>query len=106
MTSRERFLTAVKNQKPDRVPACPCLSYMVPAKRTGKPFWDVFLRNNPPVWKAYLSAVDYFGIDGRMIYGGLEYVHDKKEVATETSVIEKNSDKIHGKKNQPAAFRG
>lgn len=94
MTPRERFLTAVKNQKPDRVPACPCLSYMVPAKRTGKPFWDVFLRNNPPVWKAYLSAVDYFGIDGRMIYGGLEYVHDKKEVTTETSVIEKNSDKI------------
>jgi uroporphyrinogen decarboxylase len=94
MSPRERFLTAVKNEKPDRVPACPCLSYMIPAKRTGKPFWDVFLHNDPPVWKAYLEAVDYYGIDGRMIYGGLEFTYKKKEVETKTSIIEKNDEKL------------
>ncbi|MBL8028226.1 MAG: hypothetical protein JNL74_17515 [Fibrobacteres bacterium] len=94
MSSRERFLTAVRNEKPDRVPACPCLSNMVPARRTGKPFWDITLNNDPPLWKAYLDAVRYYGIDGRMIYGGIDYefapgtVPEKK-----TEIISKESDK-------------
>lgn len=90
MSRRERFLTAIRHGKPDRVPACPCLSYMVPAKRTGKPFWEVFLRSNPPVWKAYLEAVRYFGIDGRMIYNGLDYQYSpgKKPVSREEIIRE------------------
>jgi uroporphyrinogen decarboxylase len=96
MTHRERFLAAVKNQKPDRVPACPCLSNMIPAKRTGKPFWEVYLNNDPPLWKAYLEASRYFDLDGRLIYGGISFKvseRDKAKLAVSTEIIEKNSEK-------------
>ena len=36
---------------------------------TGKPFWDIEMRETPPLWKAYIEAVKYFGIDGWFIYG-------------------------------------
>ncbi len=88
MTSRERFIAAVKNEQPDRVPACPCLSYMVPAHRTGKPFWKVAWDADPPLWKAYLDAVRYFGIDGRLIYGGLRFTDDKAAMVKRESVRE------------------
>lgn len=97
MSHRERFLTAVKNQKPDRVPACPCLSNMVPAKRTGKPFWDVYLHNNPTLWKAYLEAARYFDLDGRMIYGGMAFKYaasDSAKLSTSTETLESNPEKI------------
>lgn len=53
---------------PDRVPVIPDISNMVPARRTGKPFWAVYLHNDPPLDEAYLDAVRYFGMDGWYIY--------------------------------------
>jgi uroporphyrinogen decarboxylase len=95
MTHRERFLTAVKHGRPDRVPACPCLSYMVPAKRTERPFWDVFYYGDPPIWKAYLAAARYFGIDGRLIYGGLRYRHDApSKVQSKTEIVSRTEDRL------------
>jgi uroporphyrinogen decarboxylase len=38
--------------------------------------------------------VDYFGIDGRMIYGGLQFIPEKNEVQAKTSIIEKADDKL------------
>ena len=64
MTSRERMLAAMRNQQPDRVPVAPDISNMVPCRLTGKPFWDIYLYQNPPLWQAYMAAVDYFGLDG------------------------------------------
>jgi len=64
MTSKERMLVAMKNDKPDMVPVAPDMSQMIPCKLTGKPFWDIYLYNNPPRWKAYIDAVRYFGFDG------------------------------------------
>ncbi len=63
MTSKERFLTAMKNGVPDRVPVTPDFSNMIPAKRTGLPFWDIYFHNEVPLWRAYLDTADYFGID-------------------------------------------
>lgn len=63
MTSRERFLTAMKNRIPDRVPVTPDISTMIPAKRTGLPFWDVFFYGKADFRKAFLDASDYFGLD-------------------------------------------
>jgi hypothetical protein len=53
---------------PDRVPVIPDISNMVPARLTGKPFWEIYYHNNPPLDEAYLSAVKHFGIDGWYIY--------------------------------------
>jgi len=69
MTSRERMLTAFRNQQPDRVPVSPDMSNMIPAKLTGKPFWDIYLYGDPPLWKAYIEAVKHYKIDGWQ-YGG------------------------------------
>ena len=80
MTSKERFLIAMRNRVPDRVPVTPDISNYIPAKRTGLPFWDVYFNNTVPLWRAYLDAADYFGIDAWIAscWGyGSHYLPDK-----------------------------
>ena len=64
MTPRQRMLTAMRNGIPDRVPVAPDTSNMIPCRLTGKPFWDIYLYQDPPLWQAYIDAAKYFGIDG------------------------------------------
>ena len=64
MTSKERMLTALRNGQPDRVPVTPDISNMIPCRLTGKPFWDIYLYDDPPWWQTYINAVKHFGIDG------------------------------------------
>ena len=64
MTSKERILTTFQNKKADMLPVVPDISNMVPCKLTGKPFWDIYLYQDPPLWKAYIDAVRHFGFDG------------------------------------------
>ena len=64
MTNRERLIKVLKRERTDFVPVCPDISNMVPARLTGKPFWDIYLNQDPPLWKAYIDAVKYFNIDG------------------------------------------
>lgn len=66
MTSRERLFSTLNHQIPDCVPVAPDISNMIPAKRTGHPFWDVYLYNKIPLWKVYVDAVEYFGFDSLM----------------------------------------
>jgi uroporphyrinogen decarboxylase len=66
MTPKERFLTAMRNGKPDRVPVTPDISNYIPCKRTGLPFWDIYFTGQIPLWKAYLAAADYYGIEAWM----------------------------------------
>ncbi len=73
MSPRERMMTAMANRMPDRVPVAPDISNMIPARRTGKPFWDIYVEERPPLWKAYLDCLDWFGIDGWFIYGEMGY---------------------------------
>lgn len=63
MTSKERMLIAMMGGKPDRVPVCPDTSNMIPSRMTGKPFWDIYLLQKPPLWKAYSDASKHFGFD-------------------------------------------
>lgn len=65
-TNRERLLTTLRGNIPDCVPVAPDFSYMIPARQTGKPFWDVFLYNDPPQWEAYIQTAKYFDIDSLM----------------------------------------
>jgi uroporphyrinogen decarboxylase len=39
---------------------------MIPAKLTGKPFWDLYLYNDPPIWEAYIACARQFNIDALM----------------------------------------
>lgn len=73
MTSRERMMTALRNKQPDRIPAAPDISNMVPCRLTGKPFWDIYVNENPPLWRAYIDALKHYGMDGWFTYGDLKY---------------------------------
>ena len=49
MTPRERLLKVLAGEIPDCVPVAPDISNMIPARLTGKPFWDLYLYNDPPI---------------------------------------------------------
>jgi uroporphyrinogen decarboxylase len=63
MNSRERLQAVLHGEIPDCVPACPDISNMIPARLTGKPFWNIYIYQDPPLWKAYIDAAKYFDID-------------------------------------------
>ena len=64
MTSRERVLAVLHGDMPDCMPCCPDISNMVPCRLTGKPFWDIYAYQDPPLWKAHITALKYFDFDG------------------------------------------
>ena len=66
MTSKERLSTVINGKIPDHVPVAPDTSNMIPARMTGKPYWDLYLYQDPPIWKAYLDCVKSFGFDSLM----------------------------------------
>jgi uroporphyrinogen decarboxylase len=79
MTSKERLMAAFRMKKADHVPVCPDISVMVPAKMTGRPFYELFLDGrehngwtSATYAEAYVKAVKHFGMDGWYIYGGLK----------------------------------
>lgn len=63
------MLVALRNERPDRVPICPDISNMIPARLTGRPFWDIYLYDNPPLGEAYLQAVQRFDVASWYTYG-------------------------------------
>jgi uroporphyrinogen decarboxylase len=73
MSRKERMLVAMCHGVPDRVPVSPDASAMVPARLTGKPFWDVFLYENPYIGDAYIDFLKRFGCDGWYIYDELPF---------------------------------
>ncbi len=66
MTPRQRLMKVLSGQIPDCVPVAPDFSNMIPARRTGKPFWDLYLYNDPPIWEAYIDCARHFNIDSLM----------------------------------------
>ena len=70
MNSRERLLAVLRGETPDCVPVCPDISNMVPCRLTGKPFWDIYVYKDPPLWRAHLDAIEYYDLDGGFeLYG-------------------------------------
>ena len=56
------------------MPVAPDFSNMIPARLTGKPFWDLYLYQDPPIWEAYIACAKRFDIDSVMDgYFGLVY---------------------------------
>ena len=101
MTSKERMLCAMRNDQPDCVPVAPDISNMIPAKLTGKPFWDIYLYRNPALWEAYINAVKYFGFDGWLpVYsGGLDFAGENDYIVfeSEENIITRRMEKTNGK---------
>jgi uroporphyrinogen decarboxylase len=64
VTSRERLLACLRREIPDCVPVEPDISNMVPCRLTGKPFWDIYVYEDPPLWRAHINALKHFDIDG------------------------------------------
>lgn len=100
MTSRERMLAAMLNRQPDRVPVAPDMSNMIPCRLTGRPFWDIYLYQDPPLWRAYINAARHFGTDGWIYSLDGFYVSDpaapppSADIKQETVIIEKNAARI------------
>jgi uroporphyrinogen decarboxylase len=92
MTGRERIMTALRNGQPDRVPATPDISIMIPSRLTGRPFWEIEVNGNPSLTFAYINAVKYFGIDGWMFNGTLDYQY-KTKLVTESEVVSRDAEK-------------
>ena len=87
--------------KADHVPVSPDISVMVPAKMTGRPFYDLFLDGrehhgwtSATYSEAYVEAVKHFGMDGWYIYGGLKEIRPEGAPAFVDSVIEKPNGKL------------
>ena len=93
MTSRERMLTAMGGGIPDRCPVAPDISNMIPAKLTGRPFWDIYYRNDPPLWSAYLDALKRYKFDGWFIYGHLDLNHEH-QIEASSEILEQNENRL------------
>jgi len=96
MTSRERLLKVLKGEIPDCVPVAPDFSNMIPAKRTGKPFWDLYLYNDPPPWEAYIDCAKFFNIDS-MLDGYFPFAFPDNTVPEhdwQTAIIRRNPEMI------------
>ena len=93
MTGRERIMTALSNKQPDRIPATPDISIMIPCKLTGKPNYEIEVNSNPSLTSAYIRAARYFGMDGWLFNGTLSYKL-KSEVTREIT-IDKQPDRWH-----------
>ena len=95
MTSKERMLTAFHRKQADHVPVSPDISVMVPAKLTGRPFYELFLDGrehngwtSATYAEAYVEAVRYFGIDGWYIYGGLKEIRPEGTQEFKDSIVD------------------
>ncbi len=88
---RERLLAVMRGEIPDCVPASPDISNMIPARMTGKPFWDIYVYKDPPLWKAYIDAARYFDIDaGFELYGFGDFIGDEKP--RERRIVDRRAD--------------
>lgn len=94
MTSKERMMTALRGGIPDRVPVAPDISNMVPCRLTGKPFWDIYLYNNPSLTMAYINAVKHFGMDGWLVDGGVGFTLNS-DIQVDSQIISRTAEAIY-----------
>ena len=100
MTHRRRLETVLKGEVPDCVPCCPDISNMVPCRLTRKPFWDIYLYHDPPLWKAYIDAVKYFGFDGGFElydFGDVDPVDNTRLALQERIIFDSSSEDGNGR---------
>jgi uroporphyrinogen decarboxylase len=102
MKKRERLLKVLNWELPDCVPVCPDISNMIPARMTGKPFWDIYLYQDPPLWKAYINAVKYFDIDGGFELYEFGDLFEDEEIKYEKKIVFRDENRIITQDYYPA----
>lgn len=93
MTPKQRILAATRLETPDLVPVTPDTSNMIPCRLTGKPFWEIYLYQNPPLWKAYIDCCKHFGFDGWLPSVPGEVFHPRPALRN-TKIIFRNDERI------------
>ena len=117
MTSKQRLITALKNEQPDQVPVAPDFFEMIPIRLSDRPSWETFVYQDPPIWKARADAAFHFGVDAFIIdcipqptdaKKAVVYRSDEKIIVRE---IYENENGIHWSKtvmvyepNEPSAW--
>ncbi len=89
MTPRTRMLNALKGLPTDRIAVCPDIYAMIPCRLTGKPYWEVYCNENPPLWKAYIDAAEFFDIDALSFFGDLRFT-GKTQLGYQRELIKHN----------------
>lgn len=120
MASRDRMVTAMRNQIPDRVPVAPDISMYIPLRYSGCTLQDFWMapKSGIPHWQAYLDAADYYGLDAwtapvfglPMVYGDspVEWAHEsrldaQRDVMVTTATVRTPAGDLH---QESVCYRG
>jgi uroporphyrinogen decarboxylase len=99
MTSRERMLIAMTGGQADMVPVAPDISNMIPCRLLGKPFWEVYLYQDPPLWEAYIWAAKHFGFDGWQPAVPVELEYEREAAAQgpqwTQAIVQRTAERIY-----------
>ena len=101
------MLKAFRNKVvPDRIPVSPDISNGIPARFSKKKFWEIFYKNNPSIWDAYLKVAENFdfevclevpgllGTEIRNLYCGGLLINTSGNVDISNEVLNKNEKKL------------
>jgi len=94
LSSRERLMITIAGGKADHVPVIPDFSNMIPAKMTGKPFWEIYMNDNPSLYRAYCKAAKYYGIDGWYQASGAVNFNQKNYPSLTRRVTSRGAERI------------
>jgi len=75
------------------VPVAPDTSNMIPCRLTGKPFWDIYLYQDPPRWQAYIDCCKHFEFDGWLPSAG-GYCFRPSGAPANTKIVFRNDERI------------
>ena len=92
MNSKERLLAAMRLEPVDRVPCYPNASYLVAAKRSGKPFWEASYYGTVDIDQINREMAAQFGYDLMIATNHKGLPNDTREI--ETNVIEKTDEHL------------
>lgn len=93
MTGKERLLTAFENKQPDMVPIAPDIDLIGMrwwAEKVKKPWWQVYLYNDPPLRDVYIEANKKLGCD---IWDYMHGIKSESPVTPKREIIKKTEDK-------------
>jgi hypothetical protein len=94
MTGKERLLTAMRKKQPDMVPISPDIDLIGMRwfyEKTKRPFWDVYLYQDPPIEQIYIDANKQLGCDIFNYFGTLACECQVEKVQ---NIIDKNDERI------------
>ena len=66
---------------------------MVPCRLTGRPFWEIYAFQDPPLWKAHIHALNHFDLDGGFeLFGPYDVFSETRDRVREERVVSRRAD--------------